>query len=122
MNKAVLTPPICKGPVGLGAKRTRTFFDIVDKRSIVCHPELVSGSHDTHPATIDKYSYVASLDEVKENDYNLNIPRYVDTFEEEEPVDITAVAKAIKQLDHDMQQTDEVIAGFCNELGIETPF
>ncbi|MCK7539776.1 MAG: SAM-dependent methyltransferase [Marinilabiliales bacterium] len=38
--------------------------------------------------TIDKYSYVASLDEVRENDYNLNIPRYVDTFEEEEPVDI----------------------------------
>ena len=38
--------------------------------------------------TIDKYAYVASLDEVKENDYNLNIPRYVDTFEEEEPVDI----------------------------------
>ena len=37
---------------------------------------------------LDKYSYVASLDEVKENDYNLNIPRYVDTFEEEEPVDI----------------------------------
>ncbi|PPK94762.1 type I restriction enzyme M protein [Nonlabens xylanidelens] len=70
----------------------------------------------------DKYSYVATLDEVKENDYNLNIPRYVDTFEEEEPVDITAVAKAIKQLDHDMQQTDEIIAGFCNELGIETPF
>lgn len=72
--------------------------------------------------TKDKYSYVATLDEVKENDYNLNIPRYVDTFEEEEPVDITAVAKAIKQLDHDMQQTDKVIAGFCNELGIETPF
>ncbi|MEP0480901.1 MAG: type I restriction-modification system subunit M, partial [Nonlabens sp.] len=72
--------------------------------------------------TKDKYSYIATLDEVKENDYNLNIPRYVDTFEEEEPVDITAVAKSIKQLDQDMQQTDEVIAGFCNELGIETPF
>src|SRR5690606_30304583 len=38
-------------------------------------------------ATIDKYSYVAKLVEVKENDYNLNIPRYVDTFEEEGPVD-----------------------------------
>ena len=38
--------------------------------------------------TIDKYSYVAGLDEVRENDYNLNIPRYVDTFEEEEQVDI----------------------------------
>jgi type I restriction enzyme M protein len=42
--------------------------------------------------TIDKYSYVANLDEVRKNDYNLNIPRYVDTFEEEEPVDIVEVA------------------------------
>src|SRR5690625_4183883 len=41
--------------------------------------------------TIDKYSYVATLDEIKENDYNLNIPRYVDTFEEEEPVDMEQV-------------------------------
>lgn len=90
-------------------------------RNYSCHTEPVEVDS-IHPATIDKYSYVATLDEVKENDYNLNIPRYVDTFEEEEPVDITAVAKAIKQLDHDMQQTDEVIAGYCNELGIETPF
>ena len=48
--------------------------------------------------TIDKYSYVASLDEVRENDYNLNIPRYVDTFEEEEPVDISAVAVSYTHL------------------------
>ena len=46
--------------------------------------------------TIDKYAYVASLDEVKENDYNLNIPRYVDTFEEEEPVDMDAVVKDLR--------------------------
>jgi type I restriction enzyme M protein len=72
--------------------------------------------------TKDKYSYVAGLDEIKENDYNLNIPRYVDTFEEEEPVDITAVAKTIKQLDLDMQETDETIADFCQQLNIETPF
>lgn len=38
--------------------------------------------------TVDKYSYVATIDEIKENDYNLNIPRYVDTFEEEELVDM----------------------------------
>jgi type I restriction enzyme M protein len=72
--------------------------------------------------TKDKYSYVAPLSAVKENDYNLNIPRYVDTFEEEERVDLTAVALAIKELDHEMAQTDEVIAGFCKELNIETPF
>ena len=65
---------------------------------------------------------MASLDEVKENDYNLNIPRYVNTFEEEEPVDIDAVVKDLKALDADMQATDETISGFCKELGIESPF
>ncbi len=72
--------------------------------------------------TIDKYSYVAGLDEVRENDYNLNIPRYVDTFEEEEPVDIVAVADELKTLEADMKASDEAIAGFCKELKISTPF
>lgn len=72
--------------------------------------------------TIDKYSYVAGLDEVRENDYNLNIPRYVDTFEEEEPVDIVEVADELKTLETDMKATDETIADFCKELNIPTPF
>ncbi|HOT17406.1 MAG TPA: type I restriction-modification system subunit M [Bacteroidales bacterium] len=72
--------------------------------------------------TIDKYSYVASLDEVRENDYNLNIPRYVDTFEEEEPVDIDAVVSELKELETEMQTIDDTIAGFCKELNISTPF
>ena len=71
---------------------------------------------------IDKYAYVASLDEVKENDYNLNIPRYVDTFEVEEPVDLNAVVKDLNALEVDMQETDQTIAGFCKELGIESLF
>ena len=70
----------------------------------------------------DKYSYVASLKEVTENDYNLNIPRYVDTFEEEEPIDIDAVASELVELDVEMKETDKLIAGFCKELGINTPF
>jgi len=72
--------------------------------------------------TIDKYSYVASLDEVRENDYNLNIPRYVDTFEEEEPVDIDVVARELKELETEMKTSDDTIAGFCKELNIPTPF
>ena len=72
--------------------------------------------------TNDKYSYVASLDKVLENDYNLNIPRYVDTFEEEASVDIVAVASELKALEAEMKTTDETIAGFCNELNIPTPF
>ena len=46
-----------------------------------------------------KYAYRATFDEIKENDFNLNIPRYVDTFEEEEEVDILAVQKEIEQLE-----------------------
>ena len=72
--------------------------------------------------SIDKYAYVASLDEVGENDYNLNIPRYVDTFEEEEPVDLNSVVKDLKALEMNMQETDRTIAEFCKELEIESPF
>ncbi len=71
---------------------------------------------------IEKYSCVASLSEVVENNFNLNIPRYVDTFEEDDPVDIDSVVKDLKALESNMQETDETIAGFCNELGIKSPF
>lgn len=72
--------------------------------------------------TIDKYSYVASLEEIAENDYNLNIPRYVDTFEEEEPVDLDLVSTELQSLETEMQKTDAEIADFCTELNIKTPF
>ncbi len=70
----------------------------------------------------DKYSSVAELAEVKENDFNLNIPRFVDTFEEEEDIDLSEVSEELKKIDLDMKGTDANIAGFCEELGIETPF
>ncbi len=72
--------------------------------------------------TEDKYSHKATLAEIAENDYNLNIPRYVDTFEEEEAIDLQAVASELKALETDMLTTDQSIASFCNELGIESPF
>ena len=68
--------------------------------------------------TIDKYSYVATLDEVKENDYNLNIPRYVDTFEEEEPIDLQAVSQRIAEIDREIAQIDEELASYLKELGL----
>lgn len=71
---------------------------------------------------IEKYSHLASLDEIKENDYNLNIPRYVDTFEEEEAIDLEVVTRELKALENDMKSTDEQIAKFCDELGISAPF
>jgi len=72
--------------------------------------------------TEDKYSYVAQIVDVRENDFNLNIPRYVDTFEEEEPVQLDAVAGELKDLEVEMQETDKVIADYCKQLGIEAPF
>jgi type I restriction enzyme M protein len=79
---------------------------------------------DTYKARqeVDKYAYVASLDEVAENDYNLNIPRYVDTFEEEEPVDLDQVSEDLKNLETEIAETDKAIAGYCQELNIKTPF
>jgi type I restriction enzyme M protein len=52
----------------------------------------------------DKYAYVATFDEIKENDFNLNIPRYVDTFEEEEEIDIDAVQQEIEALEKELDQ------------------
>ena len=71
---------------------------------------------------IDKYSHVADLDEIKENDFNLNIPRYVDTFEEEEPVDLEEVSKKIRDINKEMVDVDKKIKKYCDELGIDTPF
>jgi type I restriction enzyme M protein len=59
---------------------------------------------------------------VKANGYNLNIPRYVDTFEAEDAVDLTAVAKELVALEQGMKETDATLAGYCKELGIEAPF
>ena len=70
----------------------------------------------------DKFSHVAKLEEIKENDYNLNIPRYVDTFEEEEPIDLTEVTAEIKKLKSNEAEIDQKIAEFTEELGIESPF
>lgn len=71
---------------------------------------------------IEKYSHLASMQEIKENDYNLNIPRYVDTFEEEEVIDLDKVSSELKALEIEMKITDETIASFCRELNISTPF
>ena len=76
----------------------------------------------TQRQNIEKYAKVATLQEVKDNDYNLNIPRYVDTFEAEDEIDLNAIAQQLKELEQKSQKTDQVIAEFCKELGIDSPF
>ena len=68
--------------------------------------------------TTPKYSYRATLDEIRENDYNLNIPRYVDTFEEEAPVDIQAVKKNIADIEAELAQVQEQMKKYLDELGL----
>lgn len=68
--------------------------------------------------TINRYSYAATLEEIKENDYNLNIPRYVDTFIDEEPVDLDKVQAEIAEIDKEMAVLEEEINGYLRELGV----
>lgn len=71
---------------------------------------------------IERYSHKASLKEIEENDYNLNIPRYVDTFEPEPEIDIKKVAKKLKDLQKEELPIKENIEKYTKELGIEMPF
>ena len=68
--------------------------------------------------TIEKYSYVATIDEIRENDYNLNIPRYVDTFEEEELVDMDAVKENIENIKAELVEVEAQMAKYLEELGL----
>lgn len=67
--------------------------------------------------SIDKYAYLASLEEIKENDFNLNIPRYVDTFEEEEEIDLAAVRKERELLKTQLTELESEMNDYLKELG-----
>ncbi|MCG3398937.1 type I restriction-modification system subunit M [Staphylococcus massiliensis] len=67
---------------------------------------------------IDKFSYNATLQEIEENDFNLNIPRYVDTFEEEEPVDLNKVQQELKDIEKEIAEVEKEIQGYLKELGV----
>ena len=65
---------------------------------------------------IEKYAHVASLDEIKENDYNLNIPRYVDTFEEEEVIPLPELGKELRDIDAQIKESTSNLLDMLNEL------
>ena len=68
---------------------------------------------------IEKYCHVAPLSEIKENEYNLNIPRYIDTFEEEEKIDIKAVQHDLKAIDKQISEVDKELNVYLKELGLD---
>lgn len=92
-----------------------------DNKLLPQHIDAIVNTY-TNREVIDKYSYRATLQEIANNDYNLNIPRYVDTFEEEAPININAIAAQIQALDIEIAETNKRIATYCQELNIKTPF
>jgi len=68
--------------------------------------------------TVEKYAYRATFGEIQENEFNLNIPRYVDTFEEEEEIDIKAVQEEISKLEAELSSTRKEMAHYLKELGL----
>lgn len=66
---------------------------------------------------VEKYSRIVTLDEIKENDYNLNISRYIDTTEEEEQIDVAQAIKELKQLELERNEIQATMYSFLKELG-----
>jgi type I restriction enzyme M protein len=79
------------------------------------HIERILGAYQTR-ADADKHAHVAPIDEIVENDFNLNIPRYVDTFEEPEPIDIVAVQAEIEQLEAELAEVRAKMAEIMKEM------
>lgn len=67
---------------------------------------------------IEKYSHLANIDEIRENKYNLNIPRYVDTYEEEEEIDVAGLQKEIQQLEKGLVDIRSQMDIYLKELGV----
>ncbi|MFC1532260.1 type I restriction-modification system subunit M [Thermodesulfobacteriota bacterium] len=67
--------------------------------------------------SLDKYSYLATYAEIEENEFNLNIPRYVDTFEPEEEIDIAVVQQEIDQIEKELSETQVKMRDYLKELG-----
>jgi type I restriction enzyme M protein len=96
---------------------SREFHD--DKRQNRLRPQDIEKIVATHRAfeSVPKYAYRATLDEVRENEFNLNIPRYVDTSEEEEEIDVAALQVEIDGLEKQLTATRTEMARYLKELG-----
>ena len=70
-------------------------------------------------ASEEKYATRATPGQLRENDFNLNITRYVDTFEEEAPVDLKAVQGRIDELEKELVKVKGEMAGYLKELGLD---
>jgi type I restriction enzyme M protein len=114
------------GSDGIAGANSVLFIDAsreckAGKNQNLLTPENIEKIVATYKAreSVDKYAYLASMDEIKENDFNLNIPRYVDTFEEEEEIDLMAVRKDREELKAQLAVLESEMEGYLKELGYE---
>lgn len=82
-----------------------------------CHIDAIFKAY-TDRVDVERFAHVASLDEIKANDFNLNIPRYVDTFEEEELIDIEEVQGNIERIKAEIAVVEAQMAQYLKELGL----
>lgn len=105
------------------AKRDVLFIDAKDKFEKVKTKNNITEQHiqeilDVYikRKTVDKFSHLATFEEIKENDFNLNIPRYVDTFEPEPEISLTALAKSMQETQNDVAKAHNEFTDLLNEL------
>lgn len=93
---------------------------IAGKNQNTLSPEHITKIFNTYKERkeIEKYSHLATPEEIKENDYNLNIPRYVDTFEEEAEVDLPAVKSEIQKIETELATVQNQMDAYLKELGL----
>lgn len=92
-------------------KRAKNFLD----------PEHIEKLYTTYVdrKDVEKYAHLATYDEIEKNDFNLNIPRYVDSSEEEEGIDLQATFDELAKLEEEEKEVDAKLAEFFRELGID---
>lgn len=97
---------------------SREFADAKNQNLLTeAHLEKIASTY-TAFQTVDKYSYRATAQQIADNDYNLNIPRYVDTFEEEAEIDLVAVKAEITQLEGELVTVRQKMDSYLKELGL----
>ncbi len=107
----------CDGNV-LFVDGSRDYADVKTQNSLrSADIAKIVGAYEAR-VSVERYAYLASLDEIRVNDFNLNIPRYVDTFEEEAEVDIGAVQGEILGLEEELSKVKFKMAGYLEELGL----
>jgi type I restriction enzyme M protein len=94
------------------------------KNQNVLNQEHINKIFDTYKKRkeIERYSHMVTSAELIENDYNLNIPRYIDTFEPEQEVDVNEVAGNLREINAKEVELHEQIIKYCDEIGIDKPF